>query len=247
MTPLPRVLTVAGLDPSGGSGLLADVEAIRYCGAMPVAVCAALTAQGREWISDTMSVPAPFVEAQIQALGPVDGLKTGMLGNRSVVSALVKLLGRGVIPPPVVDPVLQASSGRELLDEEGARVLRDELLPLSLAVTPNLAEASFLTRRKVTSPAEMEDAARVLVDGGTQLVVVTGGHLRGKLVDVAMGPGDSKPWRLERERVPGTARGTGCRFAAALAARLAMGDSPRAAVRTAGDHVADYVRSVTQP
>jgi len=239
----PQVLVVAGLDPSGGAGLLADVAAVRAAGGRAVAACAALTAQGDRGVSGVQPVSGEFVAAQIAAVGPVDGVKTGMLGSPSAVEALLDLVDRGAIPAPVVDPVVRASSGHALIDATGADRIRRALVPRCAAVTPNLDEAGWLVGRQVESTEQMEDAARMLVDLGCPVVVITGGHLSGELVDIVAVRGEPEPARLVRRRLPGTARGTGCRFSSFFATRLAMGDDPVAAAERAGVHVAHHVRA----
>ena len=240
-TPRPAVLTIAGLDPGGGAGLLADVEAIRACGGDPRAVCAALTAQGREVIG-SYAVDPSILEQQIHSVVPVAAVKTGMMPTEAAVERITFLVVHGELPAPVVDPVRHASSGMTLMDDLASDRLRQSLVPRAAAVTPNLDEAAWLADRDVNSVEQMEDAARALLDLGAGLAVITGGHLEDEqLVDVAMAAGDAEPWRIERRRVPGTARGTGCRFSAALATYLARGDAPRVAVERAGDHVASYV------
>lgn len=237
----PVVLTIAGLDPGCGAGLLADVEAIRACGGSPRAVCAALTAQGREVVG-AYAVEPSIVEQQARSVGEVAAAKIGMLGSERVVERVVFLVMQGVIPAPVVDPLRHASTGMMLMENQAAERLRQSLLPRSAAVTPNLDEAAWLTGvEDVLTVAQMEDAARALVDAGVGLAVITGGHLEGALVDVAMAAGDGAPWQLLRRRVAGTARGTGCRFSSALATHLALGADPRTAVERAGEYVASYV------
>ncbi len=240
----PTVLTIAGLDPGAGAGLIADVEAIRACGGRPRVACAALTAQGSE-VRGAFAVEPSLIEQQARSVAPVDGAKTGMLPGERIVERVVFLIVQGVIPAPVVDPVQQASSGMLLIDEQAGKRVRQSLLPRAAAVTPNLAEAAWLTGRDVDTVAQMEDAARALVDAGVGLAVITGGHLDGALIDVGLGPGDDAPWQLLRRRVAGTARGTGCRFSAALATHLARGEEPRAAVERAGEYVASYVALAT--
>ena len=223
--------------------MLADVDAVRAAGGCPFAVCAALTAQGERGVSGVQPIFGDFVAAQIVALGRVDAVKTGMLGTASAVDALVALLDRGELPPPVVDPVVESSSGHALIGRDGAERIRSELVTRAAAVTPNLDEAAWLTGRDVETPDQMEDAARALVDAGWPLAVVTGGHLRDELVDVVMTRAAVAPVRLVRRRVRGSARGTGCRFASFLATRLAVADEPIVAVELAGDFVARHVAS----
>jgi hydroxymethylpyrimidine/phosphomethylpyrimidine kinase len=236
----PAVLSLAGLDPSASAGLVADAEAIRVAGGSPRTVCAALTAQGPGGALGVQPVPSAFVEAQLDAVGSVDALKTGMLGTAAVVEVVASRVAEGQLPRPVVDPVARASSGLELLDAAGREMLRGTLLPLAAVVTPNLDEAAWLTGRSVATVEQMEDAARALLDFGCGAAVVKGGHLDGAVVDVVLRRGGELR-RIERPREPGTARGTGCRFASFLATRLAAGDSLRRAAAGAGAFVARYV------
>lgn len=241
---IPAVLSVAGLDPSAGAGLIADAEAIRAAGGLPRTACAALTAQGPGGVLGVQPVPVAFVGAQLDAVGPVDAVKTGMLGTAPVVEMIAARVAAGQLSRPVIDPVVWASSGLELLDAAGREVLRRELLPLAAVITPNLAEAAWLTGRAVVTVAQMEDAARALVDGGCDAAVIKGGHLDGAVVDVVLSRGEAIQ-RIERPREPGTTRGTGCRFASFLATRLAAGDPLRLAADLAGAFVATHVRDRT--
>jgi hydroxymethylpyrimidine/phosphomethylpyrimidine kinase len=241
--PAPRVLALGGLDPGGGAGLLADASAIKAAGGQPLTACAALTAQGDEGVDGIFPVPAEFLDLQLRHLTPVAAVKTGVLWSVEVIDWLAARVRGGALPPPVVDPVMRASSGGLLLEPDGVRALRRHLVRRARAVTPNLVEAGVLLRRRVESPDQMEDAARALVDAGAMLAVITGGHLTEELIDVGMSRNDGAPWRVRRQRVPGSARGTGCRFAAALATHLAQGLDDREAVTRAGELVADHVRN----
>ena len=238
----PAVMTIAGLDPGCGAGLIADVEAIGACGGSPRAVCAALTAQGRE-VMGAYPVEASILEQQTRSVGEVAAVKIGMLGSEAVVERVVFMVMDGAIPAPVVDPVRHASTGMMLMENQAGERLKKSLLPRAAAVTPNLDEAAWLTGvEDVLTVSQMEDAARALVDAGVGLAVITGGHLPGApLIDVAMAAGDDAPWQLMRRRVEGSARGTGCRFSSALATFLALELEPRAAVERAGEYVASYV------
>ncbi len=237
----PVVLAVAGLDPSAGAGLIADAEAIRAADGRPRTVCAALTAQGPGGSPAVQPVAAAFVEAQLDSVGPSAACKTGMLGTAAVVDVIASRVAAGQLSRPVVDPVVRASSGLELLDAAGREALRGTLLPLAAVVTPNLDEAAWLTGRDVATVVQMEDAARALVDLGCDAAVIKGGHLDGALVDVVLRRG-GEVLRVEHPREPGTARGTGCRFASFLATRLAVGDPLLHAATLAGAFVACHVR-----
>lgn len=240
----PRVLVVAGLDPSGGAGLVADLEALAASGARGWAVAAALTAQGARGARGFEPVSEAMLLAQIDAL--VDGgerpgaVKTGMLGTAALARALAARLAAAPFArvPLVVDPVLAASSGAPLLDAGG--VAPGEALAPLLArarlATPNLPELAALTGDDVSGDDAAIRAARRLP---SRAVLVKGGHREGDAVDLLVE--SRKVTRLAGRRRPGTARGTGCRLASAIAAHLAAGAPLEVAVRRAKALVASYL------
>lgn len=240
----PRVLVVGGLDPSGGAGLVADLEALASAGARGWSVATALTAQGPRGARGYEAASERTLLAQIDAL--LEGrerpraVKTGMLGTAALARALTRRLAEAPLArvPVVVDPVLLASSGAALLDLSGAAAA-DALFPLfSLArlVTPNLPELAALTGADVSTDAAAIRAARLLT---ARAVLVKGGHRAGAPVDLLVE--GSRVVRLEGRRRPGTARGTGCRLASATAAFLARGAPLEDAVRGAKRLVEAYL------
>lgn len=240
----PRVLVVGGLDPSGGAGLVADLEALASAGTRGWAVATALTAQGPRGARGYEAASERTLLAQIDAL--LEGrerpraVKTGMLGTAALARALTRRLAEAPLArvPVVVDPVLLASSGAALLDLSGAAAA-DALFPLfSLArlVTPNLPELAALTGADVSTDAAAIRAARLLT---ARAVLVKGGHRAGAPVDLLVE--GSRVVRLEGRRRPGTARGTGCRLASAAAAFLARGAPLEDAVRGAKRLVEAYL------
>ncbi len=239
------VLVAAGLDPSGGAGLAADLEALAAmgCGAYPVAT--ALTAQGPRGALSFEPVGVTIVEAQIRAL--FDGadrpraLKTGMLGSGSNAEALATLFGERPLAraPLVLDPVLAASSGLPLLLDDRGRPPAEVLAPLlarAALATPNWPELAALAGRPVATDDEAIAAARALP---ARAVLVKGGHREGDPVDLLV-RGRSVV-RLRGRRRPGTARGTGCRLASAIAGGLARGLDLEEAVRRAKRYVEKYL------
>jgi len=225
-----RVLVVAGLDPSAGAGLAADLEALWAVGAAGWPVAAALTAQGPAGVKGWSPVPADLLLAQIDALlEGGDGeaalpraVKTGMLGTAELAAALAARLGRKDLAkvPVVVDPVLLSTSGTQLLDTGGISVSEalDPLLARARLATPNLPELAALTGLDVSTDAAAAKAARQLP---AKAVLVKGGHREGAPVDLLVE--GRKVTRFEGTRRPGTARGTGCRLASAIAGLLAQG------------------------
>jgi hydroxymethylpyrimidine/phosphomethylpyrimidine kinase len=240
----PRVLVVAGLDPSGGAGLVADLEALAAAGARGWAVAAAVTAQGPRGARGFEPVSEGMLLAQLDAL--LDGLerprvvKTGMLGS----AALVRVLADRLRMPPlrrvpvVVDPVLVASSGASLLDTGGLPP-GEALLPLlarAWLATPNLPELTALTGDDVSTDEGVTRAARRLP---ARAVLVKGGHRAGAPVDLLVE--SRRVTRFSGRRRAGTARGTGCRLASAIAGYLALGRPLEEAVRRAKALVGRYL------
>jgi hydroxymethylpyrimidine/phosphomethylpyrimidine kinase len=242
--PAPRVLVVAGLDPSGGAGLVADLEALRAAGAKGWAVAAALTAQGPRGAAGFQPVSEEMLLAQIDALlGGRErprAVKTGMLGNAALARALDDRLRAPPLRrlPLVVDPVLRASSGASLFDAGG--LSRGEALVPLLArawlATPNLAELSLLTGEDVSTDEAAIHAARHLP---SRAVLVKGGHREGAPVDLLVD--GARVVRFAGRRRAGTARGTGCRLASGIAAFLARGAPLEEAVRRAKRNVERYL------
>lgn len=232
----PRVLVVAGLDPTGGAGLAADAEAIREAGAQAWLVAAALTAQGPKGARGAFPVAPEHLVAQVDAL--LDGatpraVKTGMLGGAANVRALADRLAC-VRAPLVVDPVLSATSGLSLFDGTPADLA--PLLARAALATPNWPELEALASRALGSEEEAVRAARELP---ARAVLVKGGHREGPPVDLLVR--GRKVTRFTGRRRPGTARGTGCRLASAIAAQLALGEPLEDAVRAAKRYVERYL------
>ena len=240
-----RVLVVAGLDPSGGAGLAADLEALGAAGARGWPVAAAITAQGPRGVRGWSPVPVEMVLAQVDALldgapRPPGAVKTGMLGTAALAHALAaRLLEPDLAGVPlVVDPVLLASSGALLVDL-GDGTPAEALGPLLArcrVVTPNLDELAALTGLEVGDDEAAVAAARTL---RARAVLVKGGHRAGAPVDLLVEA--RRVTRFTGRRRPGTARGTGCRLASALAGLLARGASLQEAVRGAKRVVERYL------
>jgi hydroxymethylpyrimidine/phosphomethylpyrimidine kinase len=247
------VLVCAGLDPSGGAGLLADLEALAAAGARGWAVATAFTAQGAKGARAMEPATPRMLVAQIDALldemtgGLMGGarerplaVKTGMLGsgaNAAALSARLRERPLGRVPL-VVDPVLFASSGLPLLDggEGGARATLDALLARAALSTPNWPELEALSGRSLGSDEEAVRAARELP---SRAVLVKGGHREGEPIDLLVR--GRTVVRIRGRRRPGSARGTGCRLASAIAAFLARGLTLEESVRRAKRIVERYL------
>ena len=235
--PFPIALTIAGSDSGGGAGIQADLKTFAALGVHGLSAITAVTAQNTLAVESVFPIPAQVVGAQIDAvardLRPM-ATKTGMLGSAGIVEVVAAKVREHALSPLVIDPVLAATTGVSLLDEDAIEVLRARLLPLAAVVTPNLAEASILCGFSVESLDDMREAARGIRALGASAVVVTGGHLRGSdtAVDVLLDDGGIQELSLPRLDVSHT-HGTGCVFSAAIAARLARGFSLRDSVAAA--------------
>ncbi len=240
-------LTIAGSDSGGGAGIQADLKTFAAFGVFGTSAITALTAQNTVAVTGVHVVPAAFVVAQIDAVvGDLgcDAVKTGMLATAEIVEAVAAAVARHGLPNVVVDPVMVAKSGDHLLAREAVDAVRRVLLPLATVVTPNVPEAEVLTGTPIRTLAEAVDAGRALVAAGARAVVVKGGHLdRDDIVDVLVDAAGAVT-RIEGPRVPGVhTHGTGCTFASAIAARLALGDGLDAAVRAAQAYVREAMRA----
>ncbi|MBB5214701.1 bifunctional hydroxymethylpyrimidine kinase/phosphomethylpyrimidine kinase [Parapusillimonas granuli] len=235
---IPNTLTIAGVDPSGGAGILADIKAMSALGAYGTAVVAALTAQNTQAVTGISPVPPDFVAAQIDTLFAdvhIDAVKIGMLGQQLVTRKVADRMAHWKPAHLVLDPVMIAKSGDHLLERAAVDELRASLLPQATLLTPNLPEAGvLLDAAPVDNLRDMRRAAerlrRLLSDSGERWVYLKGGHLPGNDTIDVLHDGD-RMIELPGKRIdtPNT-HGTGCTLSAALAALLPrVGDVPEAA------------------
>jgi hydroxymethylpyrimidine/phosphomethylpyrimidine kinase len=232
------VLSIAGSDSGGGAGIQADLKAFAACGVHGMTAITAITAQNTVGVIAVHVIPPSVVEDQVRAVRDdigVDAVKIGMLGDVATIDAVARSLD-GLPPgtPVVLDPVMVAESGAELLEPSARRALVELLLPRATVVTPNVPEARALVDEAGASAAEGLDAealVRAIYAFGPEAVVVTGGH-RDEPIDVFFDGQRLEP--IAGERYPSrAAHGSGCTHSSALAARLAWGDDPLAAARFA--------------
>lgn len=244
---IANVLTIAGLDPSGGAGILADVKAMSACGTYGMAVVAALTAQNTCGVTGWQPVAPDFVRAQIDAIFEdirVDAVKIGMLGTPEVIEAVAQALERHRPPFVVLDPVMVAKGGDRLLAEEAETALCERLLPLTSVITPNLPEAAVLAcEPEIRERAEMPALAKKLLGrlAAGAWVYLKGGHLtESASPDFLLSRETSFTFDAPRIATKNT-HGTGCTLSAAIAAQLGRGDSVPEAVRKAKAYVYEAI------
>lgn len=232
---MKRILTIAGSDSGGGAGIQADLKAITLLNGYGMSVLTALTAQNTLGVQAIHEVPARFVERQIDSVLSdigADAIKTGMLTNKEIVEVVAKKIEQYGIETVVVDPVMISKSGAPLLRKDAQKALIKRLIPLAWVVTPNLFEASVLTGMKVNSLEGMRKAAAQIWELGAKNVVVKGGHLKGKAIDILFDGTNYAEIESPRIETKNT-HGTGCTFASAIATLLARGEAVPEAVRKA--------------
>ncbi|MDQ3952917.1 MAG: bifunctional hydroxymethylpyrimidine kinase/phosphomethylpyrimidine kinase [Actinomycetota bacterium] len=229
VTGLPRALTIAGSDSGGGAGIQADLKTFFALGCHGTSAITALTAQNTVAVTGVYEVDPSFVVQQVEAVVTdigVDAAKTGMLASAPLVEAVAKAVEAFEIPRLVVDPVSVSKHGDRLLAEDALDALRTRLIPLAEVVTPNLHEAAALTGMDaIETTAGMKEAARAIHALGPSTVLVKGGHFENdESVDLLFDGSDFTELRGPRFDTRDT-HGTGCALSAAIAARLAHGDS----------------------
>lgn len=227
------LVSIAGLDPSGGAGLAADARVAWHHGFHPLLVATALTAQGEQGVTWWEPLPVDRVVAQLESVlfaGPVAAIKIGMVGSAALAKPLAAAIGRFSRVTVVLDPVLRAGAGQPLFQGEVAAL--EPLWRLADVITPNLDEAGQLLGEPVTTLPEMRRAARALRERGARAVLITGGHLAGDPVDVLFDGTQLYDFAAPRVDVA-SVRGTGCAFATALACALGVDTPLPEAVSTA--------------
>jgi hydroxymethylpyrimidine kinase/phosphomethylpyrimidine kinase len=261
---LPVVLTVAGFDPSGGAGIIADIRTFVSLGRRPVAAITSLTFQNSEGVFGATHESAASLRAQVLPIVEefrIAAIKTGMLPTREIVLEVVRLISEADLPSPVVDPVLRSTSGYQLMEADATEVLIDELMPLARVITPNIPEAEKLTGLRIEDEEGMRTAARKMREMGAHAVLIKGGHLKQRsevrgqkaevrdqkseqgfqAIDVLDDEGQVTVFRgdwIDSRRV----RGTGCMLSSAIAACLAQGAELGESVRLSKQFVADAIR-----
>ena len=245
-SPPPVALTIAGFDPSGGAGVVADLKTFTAFGCFATAAVTSLTFQNTTGVFGAATQTAETVRRQVTAVVEdfrVAGMKTGMLPTGEIireVARLVRETGLGQTGA-VVDPVVRSTSGYDLIDDDALEALKRELLPLARLATPNLPEAERLTGMKIENEEDMRRAAALVRGMGARAVLVKGGHLTGDAVDLLDDGGEVRLFRAPRVQSSST-HGTGCTLAAAVAACLARGLALADAVEAAKRFVTAAIR-----
>jgi hydroxymethylpyrimidine/phosphomethylpyrimidine kinase len=243
------VLLIGGVDSSGGAGLTRDVCTLTRLGADALCAVTAVTAQSDAQVSAVHLVPPEMVRAQIDsafATRCVAAIKIGMLGTEATVVAVAASLAARAAVPLVLDPVLAASSGGELLDADGRAALREVLLPRATLLTPNIPEtAALLGLQSARTEEELLRQGQALRELGARAVLLKGGHASGALAtDLLLAEGEPLR-RFEAPRSARQRRGTGCVLSAAIAAGLGAGLDVAQACARAKHHVTEFIQQLS--
>ena len=245
MKAIRTVLTIAGSDSGAGAGIQADLKTFAALGVYGTSAITAVTAQNTVGVARVAALQPQLVAAQIDAVISDIGahaLKTGMLANAAIIKAVARKIREHRLQNLVVDPVMVATSGDLLIEENAVAALRTALIPLAAVVTPNIPEAEELTGLKLRAAKGIEDAARCIVSMGAGSVVIKGGHRRGPAVDLFFDGKKFRTLRALRVRTHNT-HGTGCTFSAAIAAYLAKRETLEDAVALAKRYITGAIRA----
>lgn len=256
--PKPKIcLTIAGLDPSGGAGIVADIKTFTAFGCFATAAVTSVTFQNTTGVFGATHQTAETLRGQVEPIiedFEISATKTGMLPTREIIEETARLVKENELKNLVVDPVARSTSGFDLIDDEALKILIEKLFPLSDIVTPNLPEAERITEMKIENEKDIEKAAKIMQNLGAKNVLIKGGHFQVKSKK-AKGKSEIRLARdylfigkdlrvFEADFIETTAtHGTGCTLASAIAANLALGKSLIEAVETAKRFVTEAIRT----
>ncbi|MEN1968115.1 bifunctional hydroxymethylpyrimidine kinase/phosphomethylpyrimidine kinase [Lentibacillus sp. N15] len=236
---VPCALTIAGTDPSGGAGIQADLKTFQEFKCYGMSVITSIVAQNTTGVQDVHHIPINMIDKQLDAIIsdiPFQAFKTGMIATVDMMECIVQKIANTHVPY-VMDPVMVATSGDALIDEDARDYLRRQLLPMATLVTPNIPEAEYLLGESIHTMDDLKQAAEQIVRKyGVDAALVKGGHLAGDAIDFLYDGNKIHPFRSERIETKNT-HGTGCTYSAAITALLAKGIPLPEAVNSAKQYV----------
>ena len=236
---MKKALSIAGSDSCGGAGIQADIKTMTLNGVYAMSAVTALTAQNTTGVRDIMEASPRFLEQQMDAVFEdiyPDAVKIGMVSSADLIRVIAAKLRQYQARNIVVDPVMVATSGARLIQEEAIDTLTKELLPLAAVVTPNVPEAEILSGMEIHSPKDMETAAKKIGDSFGCAVLLKGGHSVNDANDLLYAQGVCRWFEGKRIENPNT-HGTGCTLSSAIAANLAKGFPLEQAVKRSKDYI----------
>lgn len=241
-------LTIAGSDPTGGAGFQADLRTFYAMGVYGLSIPSVLTAQSTKGVHSIQEIQAEFFETQLDTLLndiKPDALKTGMLYSLDIVKILSEKYRKYSLSNLVIDPVIVSSTGVSLVKEGVKEAIKEHLMPLAKVITPNINEAAVFTGINIHGEKEMKEAAVKLKDYGVGAVIITGGHMKEKALDLLFDGEDFLS--LENDKLEGEFHGTGCVFSSVIAACLALGYDVKEAFIKAKEFVWNAMRAAISP
>jgi len=245
---LRTALTIAGSDPTGGAGLQADLRTFKALGVHGLSVPSVLTAQNTEGVYSIQEIPSGFFSEQLDILLKdirPDALKTGMLYSSDIIKILSEKIETYSLHNLVVDPVTVSSTGVLLVEESSLDAVKNILFPLAKVITPNIYEASVLTGIDIRNDEDIKNAMPKLKGLGPEIVIITGGHMEEKAVDILF---DGEEFlSLENDKLEAEFHGTGCVFSSVITACLALGYDVKEAFIKAKEFVWNAMRSAISP
>lgn len=241
---MKKVLSIAGSDCSGGAGIQADIKTFSAHGVFGMSVIVSVVAENTSRVIDIQNVTPEMIKKQIDAVFEdidIDAVKIGMLSTPECMAAVAEKLQQYTPRNIVVDPVMYAKNGCPLMDPTAVDTLIKLILPLADVLTPNIPEAEAIAKMQITSVADMETAAKRILDMGCKTVVVKGGHKTGAALDILFD--GKKIYHFENDRIETkNTHGTGCTFSSAIASQLAKGQSIITAVEQAKAYITTAIK-----
>jgi hydroxymethylpyrimidine/phosphomethylpyrimidine kinase len=255
---LPVVLAIAGFDPSGGAGIIADVRTIEAFGCRATAAITSITFQNAQAYAGALHQSAASLRAQVEAIllqHKIAAVKIGMLPTAEIVREVAQLIDEFELPPPVVDPVVESTSGGRLMEDDAFEAFVTELMPVACVITPNIPEAEKLAGLNICDEKSMGQAAARIRELGARAVLIKGGHLQQEVLDgSSQEPGNPQRRALDLLDDEGevvifqddwidapNVRGTGCMLSSAIACGLANGQALKIAVASAKKFVTNTI------
>lgn len=240
---MKKVLTIAGSDSSGGAGIQADLKTFAANGVYGASVITAVTAQNTKRVYNIQGIKPEIVQNQIEAVLDdikIDAIKIGMVFNESIIHAIYNTLIKYDIQKIVLDPVMVSTSGKRLLDKKAENSLVEYLFKLAYVITPNIPEAEALTNKDIVNTEDMKEACLIIKESGVKSVLLKGGHLNKKAIDVLLH--NDKFYYFEKEKInTNNTHGTGCTLSSAIASNLAKGYKLTDAVGKAKDYLTNAI------
>ena len=246
----PVCLTIAGLDPSGGAGIIADIKTFSAFGCFATAAISSVTFQNTTGVFGAVHQTPESIRKQIEPLlddYEIAAIKIGMLPTRAIVEEVARVIKERRLKNIVVDPVIRSTSGFDLIDDEALTALIEKLFPLADLITPNIAEAERIAGLKINLQEDITDAAKMIRSLGAKNILIKGGHFEEKVKSKKATDYlfiDKEMHVFESDRIETVAmRGTGCTLASAIAANLSLGKSSVEAVGLAKNFVMEAIRA----